>query len=198
MKAVHLIGVPLDLGGNRRGTDMGPSAFRIAGLAEQLAALGWSVTDKGDITSPIPEAKGPGDAQEAIRQGDRQGLPEAVPDVARLARRRRAAPRARRRPQPRRRLGRRRGRTPAQARQAARLDLGRRARRHEHAGHRAAPATCTACRWRRCSVANRSSWRASPATRRRCCPSTPCSSAFATSTTSKRKSSARRRSTSSR
>ena len=38
MKPVHIIGVPLDLGGNRRGTDMGPSAFRIAGLAEQLAA----------------------------------------------------------------------------------------------------------------------------------------------------------------
>ncbi|MEO8680165.1 MAG: arginase [Vicinamibacterales bacterium] len=63
MKAVHIIGVPLDLGGNRRGTDMGPSAFRIAGLAEQLTALGLSVTDKGDIPSPIPEAKGPGDSK---------------------------------------------------------------------------------------------------------------------------------------
>ncbi len=63
MKAVHIIGVPLDLGGNRRGTDMGPSAFRIAGLAEQLTALGLTVTDKGDITSPIPETKGPGDSK---------------------------------------------------------------------------------------------------------------------------------------
>jgi arginase len=63
MRAVHIIGVPLDLGGNRRGTDMGPSAFRIAGIGEQIAALGWSVTDKGDIPSPIPEAKGPGDAK---------------------------------------------------------------------------------------------------------------------------------------
>jgi len=61
MKAVHIIGVPLDLGGNRRGTDMGPSAFRIAGIAEQLAALGLSVTDKGDVPSPIPEARGAGD-----------------------------------------------------------------------------------------------------------------------------------------
>ena len=61
MKAVHVIGVPLDLGGNRRGTDMGPSAFRIAGLAEQLAKLGLSVVDKGDVPSPIPEAKGAGD-----------------------------------------------------------------------------------------------------------------------------------------
>jgi arginase len=61
MKSLHLIGVPLDLGGNRRGTDMGPSAFRIAGLGEQLARLGLAVTDKGDVPSPIPEAKGAGD-----------------------------------------------------------------------------------------------------------------------------------------
>jgi arginase len=61
MQAVHLIGVPLDLGGNRRGTDMGPSAFRIAGIREQIAALGVAVTDKGDVPSPIPEAKGAGD-----------------------------------------------------------------------------------------------------------------------------------------
>jgi arginase len=58
---VHIIGVPLDLGGNRRGTDMGPSAFRIAGLGEQLARLGLKVTDKGDVPAPIPEAKGAGD-----------------------------------------------------------------------------------------------------------------------------------------
>jgi arginase len=63
MRAVHIIGAPLDLGGNRRGTDMGPSAFRIAGLADQLATLGLRVVDKGDISSPIPEIKGPGDAR---------------------------------------------------------------------------------------------------------------------------------------
>ncbi len=61
MRPVHVIGVPLDLGGNRRGTDMGPSAFRIAGFSERLASLGLTVTDKGDIPSPIPETKGPGD-----------------------------------------------------------------------------------------------------------------------------------------
>ena len=58
---VHIIGVPLDLGGNRRGTDMGPSAFRIAGIGEQLTTLGLTVVDKGDIVTPIPETKGPGD-----------------------------------------------------------------------------------------------------------------------------------------
>lgn len=61
MKAVHIIGVPLDLGGNRRGTDMGPSAFRIAGIGDQLARLGMQITDKGDVEAPIPEKKGAGD-----------------------------------------------------------------------------------------------------------------------------------------
>ncbi len=58
---VHIIGVPLDLGGNRRGVDMGPSALRIAGLGEKIAALGYTVVDKGDLPAPIPETKGPGD-----------------------------------------------------------------------------------------------------------------------------------------
>ena len=61
MTCAHLIGVPLDLGGNRRGVDMGPSAIRISALAEQLATLGVAVTDKGDISTPLPEIKGPGD-----------------------------------------------------------------------------------------------------------------------------------------
>jgi arginase family enzyme len=55
VKPVHVIGVPLDLGGNRRGVDMGPSAFRIAGLAEQLVRQGHTVVDKGDLPTPIPE-----------------------------------------------------------------------------------------------------------------------------------------------
>ena len=61
MKPVHVIGVPLDLGGGRRGVDMGPSAVRIAGLADQLASLGFTVIDKGDLPAPIPETKRPAD-----------------------------------------------------------------------------------------------------------------------------------------
>jgi len=60
---VHVIGVPLDMGGSRRGVDMGPSAFRIAGLAEKITALGRSVVDRGDLPSPIPETKKHGDPQ---------------------------------------------------------------------------------------------------------------------------------------
>jgi arginase len=61
LRPVHLIGVPLDMGGSRRGVDMGPSAFRIAGLREQIAALGRNVVDRGDLLSPIPEMKKFGD-----------------------------------------------------------------------------------------------------------------------------------------
>jgi arginase len=61
MKPVHLIGVPLDLGAGRRGVDMGPSAFRIAGVGDQIAALGRTVSDKGDLVTPIPETQRPTD-----------------------------------------------------------------------------------------------------------------------------------------
>jgi arginase len=57
MRAVHIIGVPLDLGGNRRGVDMGPSALRIAGLGERIASLGRIVVDKGDLPAPIAETQ---------------------------------------------------------------------------------------------------------------------------------------------
>jgi arginase len=76
MKTVHIIGVPLDLGGNRRGTDMGPSAFRIAGIADQIAKLGITVGDKGDVASPIPEEKGSGDPRKKY-----------VKDIARVCQR---------------------------------------------------------------------------------------------------------------
>jgi arginase len=61
VRPVHIIGVSLDLGGNRRGVDMGPSAFRIAGLGERLTALGFPVVDEGDLVAPIPETKASGD-----------------------------------------------------------------------------------------------------------------------------------------
>lgn len=48
-KSVHVIGVPMDLGSGRRGVDMGPSAIRIAGLADRLTDLGHTVHDAGDI-----------------------------------------------------------------------------------------------------------------------------------------------------
>ena len=57
MKPVHIIGVPLDLGGARRGVDMGPSAVRIAGLGEAIAQLGRQAIDKGNLPVPIAETE---------------------------------------------------------------------------------------------------------------------------------------------
>jgi arginase len=56
-RTIHLLGVPLDLGGGRRGVDMGPSAVRIAGLGERLAGMGCVVVDRGDLPTPIPETR---------------------------------------------------------------------------------------------------------------------------------------------
>ncbi|MBM2845103.1 MAG: Arginase family protein [Bacteroidetes bacterium] len=39
----------MDLGSGRRGVDMGPSAIRIAGLADRLKDLGNKVVDEGDL-----------------------------------------------------------------------------------------------------------------------------------------------------
>src|ERR1700693_3466345 len=57
MRRIHIIGVPLDLGGGRRGVDMGPSALRIAGLDKRVTALGYTVVDRGDLPTPIPETE---------------------------------------------------------------------------------------------------------------------------------------------
>ena len=61
MKPVHIIGVPLDLGADRRGVDMGPSALRSARIGDRIAALGCAVTDRGDLAAPIRETLRPGD-----------------------------------------------------------------------------------------------------------------------------------------
>jgi arginase len=52
---VNIIGFPMDLGADRRGVDMGPSALRIAGLREKLEQLGYRVIDRGDIYIQIME-----------------------------------------------------------------------------------------------------------------------------------------------
>ncbi|KPP87629.1 MAG: arginase [Rhodobacteraceae bacterium HLUCCO07] len=53
---VHLIGVPMDSGKARQGCRMGPDAYRIAGLGDELELLGHRVTDRGNIApAPHPE-----------------------------------------------------------------------------------------------------------------------------------------------
>ena len=53
---IRIIGAPMDLGADRRGVDIGPSAIRYANLSEHLQRLGHSVSDYGNITIPQPES----------------------------------------------------------------------------------------------------------------------------------------------
>ena len=53
---VDVVGVPMDLGADRRGVDMGPSAIRYARLKESLEKLGIAVTDHGNLRVPVPES----------------------------------------------------------------------------------------------------------------------------------------------
>jgi arginase len=68
---IHILGVPMDLGAGRRGVDMGPSAIRIAGVAERLQLLGHTVVDEGDIPTKIPE-------QQKVKNPKLKYLPEIV------------------------------------------------------------------------------------------------------------------------
>jgi len=58
-RPIRVLGVPMDLGADRRGVDMGPSAIRYGGLEEQLADLDIDCADGGDIAVPRPEERDP-------------------------------------------------------------------------------------------------------------------------------------------
>jgi len=49
----------MDLGADRRGVDMGPSAIRYAGLADQLVSIGVDTDDGGNVRVPSPEQADP-------------------------------------------------------------------------------------------------------------------------------------------
>jgi len=54
---VDVIGVPMDLGADRRGVDMGPSAIRYAHLRDGIAELGVpTIVDHGNLVVPVPES----------------------------------------------------------------------------------------------------------------------------------------------
>jgi arginase len=58
---IRILGVPLDLGQERRGVDMGPSAVRAAGLNAAIKNLGCGVEDAGNLHVKIPEEQHFGD-----------------------------------------------------------------------------------------------------------------------------------------
>ncbi|MFW5963490.1 MAG: arginase family protein, partial [Natronomonas sp.] len=56
---LRVIGAPMDLGADRRGVDMGPSAIRYAGLSDAVRKIGLSYDDAGDLPVPRPEGRDP-------------------------------------------------------------------------------------------------------------------------------------------
>lgn len=53
---IRILGIPMDLGAGRRGTDMGPSALRLARLGPALRSLDHNVTDLGNVDVQLPES----------------------------------------------------------------------------------------------------------------------------------------------
>lgn len=79
-----LIGVPLDLGAENLGVDIGPQAFRYAGLVPKLTGAGFTISDHGNIVCRDRKDLNPGNPrmhylEEIIR------VNEEVADVTELA-----------------------------------------------------------------------------------------------------------------
>jgi len=72
-RSIRLIGIPMDLGQDLRGVDMGPSALRYAGLAQRLERLGHDVEDMGNIDVAV---------RGSLRRAD-SGL-TYVPEIAQI------------------------------------------------------------------------------------------------------------------
>lgn len=66
---IGIVGVPMDLGGNHRGVDMGPFAVRHAGLQQRLEKVGYEVRDFGNIEVPVREELQAGDPRARYLQG---------------------------------------------------------------------------------------------------------------------------------
>lgn len=56
-RPIRILGVPMDLGASRRGTDMGPSALRNAGVGPALRELGYEVAREEDVFVPGMETR---------------------------------------------------------------------------------------------------------------------------------------------
>ena len=52
-QSIRIIGVPVDLGQEQRGVDLGPGALRYAGISERLGRLGYRVEDIGNLEVPV-------------------------------------------------------------------------------------------------------------------------------------------------
>lgn len=60
-RTIAMLGVPMDLGGGRRGVDMGPSGMRIADIGPAIRSLGIPFEDHGNVEVREPESMEPAD-----------------------------------------------------------------------------------------------------------------------------------------
>jgi arginase len=68
-KPCILLGAPVQEGAGRLGCDMGPSAFRTAGLVTELKNLGYTVEDRGNIApAPLRELRHTNGAIQALSE----------------------------------------------------------------------------------------------------------------------------------
>ena len=68
-KPCILLGAPVQEGAGRLGCDMGPSAFRTAGLVSELRNLGYTVEDRGNIApAPLREMRHENGAIKALSE----------------------------------------------------------------------------------------------------------------------------------
>jgi arginase len=78
---IKLIGAPVQDGAGRLGCDMGPAAFRAAGLAGALGGLGHDVVDLGNVTPAAPRRfEHPNTALKKL--GETVAWAEALADIA--------------------------------------------------------------------------------------------------------------------
>ncbi|WP_123534619.1 arginase [Halosimplex salinum] len=77
-RPVRVFGVPMDLGADRRGVDMGPSALRYAGLTAELDSLGLTCDDGGDVSVPSPVTTDPTEGQPSEGRAKYLGATERV------------------------------------------------------------------------------------------------------------------------
>ena len=75
---IAIIGAPVDLGQDRRGVDMGPSALRVASLNRRVASLGYVVEDLGNV--PTEQAESSPAGSEAAKY-----LPQIAAACSKLA-----------------------------------------------------------------------------------------------------------------
>jgi arginase len=86
LRPVAIIGAALDLGQDRRGVDMGPSAIRYAGLAARIRELGRECLDWGNVEAAVAEASAVGDERARYLAEIKETCEEVARLVARALR----------------------------------------------------------------------------------------------------------------